>query len=901
MGSVKLCHGDSVTLSAAKFNVIVNTIAGHSGSEYLDGQGTAAGFFLPRCIVRDNNGNFLIGDSGNRRIRKMTKDGLVTTIAGNGGPSGADGPALSVGFNGFDGITIGDSGNIYITDNSIGKIRKLSPAGIVTTIASLLENITGIAAGPDGFIYFTSGNTIKKVSKTGVISNVAGNTRLGFADGTADKALFNTPRGLVFDRAGNLFVSDYYNYRIRKITPTGAVSTLAGSSGGYANGTGTDAKFAGPWSLVTDSLDNIYLTERYWNSTPARPDRIRMITPDGTVSTIAGTGDASFNNGPGIYAKFNNAEGIALGEAGSIFITDSGNNLIRKIAAADTIDGYLWTNGTSGRTTRVGSAGNYGVQTIVNGCTSDVDNYIAVYLNPAAAGSISASGNPGICPGDSIWLNAGPDTASWGYTVSTFAGFGIGQNNGPAESAQFNKPEGIAQDAAGNTYVADYSNHTIRKISPEGMVSVFAGSGTAGDREGMGSAAAFNYPTDVAADSEGNIYVADYGNNRIKKISSAGMVSNFAGKNTAGLADGPGNTAMFNGPAGLACDKDGNILVTDGLNNKIRKITPAGIVTTIFDTVRFLFPADIALDKSGNVYVANALSINIVKITPTRVSYITNSNWLYPFGILADDEQNIFVSDLSVSYLTRIDSNGNSRLVAGGRTNTGMEDGDATSAKFNRLARMVFDKKGDILIADFENHRIRKIALQSPYLWSDGTVQKHKTIKEAGTYSLQIKSGRCISAPVSISVIMLPGYTPQITRSGDSLNAGPGGTAYEWYFNGLLIPAASGQIIPMHGPGSYTVAAITDSCKSRLSPPYLVTGFSAQIANENVFLVPNPAQSQFRIAGLEAKTDVIIRSLLGQVVYKGVADANTDICLQNLPAGLYEVVAGNVKLRLMKD
>ena len=208
--------------------------------------------------------------------------------------------------------------------------------------------------------------------------------------------------------------------------------------------------------------------------------------------------------------------------------------------------------------------------------------------------------------------------------VSTFTGSGT--------EAQFEDPYGLAVDSFGNVYVADESNHRIRKITPadrieDRVVSTFAGSGTANSGNGTGTAAQFYFPGGVAVDSSDNVFVADSGNNRIRKITPAGVVSTLAGS-TEGFADGIGNTAQFNGPLGVAVDSSGNVYVADSYNHLIRKITPAGVVSTLAgtgtegfadgtgDTAQFYFPTGVAVDSYGNVYVADSNNHRIRKITP---------------------------------------------------------------------------------------------------------------------------------------------------------------------------------------------------------------------------------------------------------------------------------------------
>ena len=237
-----------------------------------------------------------------------------------------------------------------------------------------------------------------------------------------------------------------------------------------------------------------------------------------------------------------------------------------------------------------------------------------------------------------------------GSVVSTLAGSGVpGFADGPGATAQFRNPVGVAVDAAGNVYVADHSNSRIRKVSPAGVVSTLAGSGLYGFSDGPGATAQFGGPTGVAVDAAGNVYVADLGNQRIRKVSPAGVVSTLAGSGVSGFADGPGATAQFNLPLGVAVDSAGNVYVADGINQRIRKVSPAGVVSTLAGsgvfgfadgpgaTAQFWGPTGVAVDSAGNVYVAEGGNQRIRKVSPvfaditppviTSVSVDPNEVW----------------------------------------------------------------------------------------------------------------------------------------------------------------------------------------------------------------------------------------------------------------------------------
>jgi len=340
-------------------------------------------------------------------------------------------------------------------------------------------------------------------SQTVIVSTLAGSGPTGiysgsFADGERGAARFNCPHGITIDTAGNLYVTDYFNNRIRKVTPQGEVSTFAGgdstnSDGDFADGQGSNARFAHPVGITIDTAGNLYVAD-------AGNNRIRKVTPEGEVSTLAGSDEMGFADGTGAAARFKCPYGIAIDAAGNLYVADTYNNRIRKV----TMQGEVST----------------------------------------LAGSDSPIGKLDFADGE-------------------------------GSVARFYNPRDIAVDAAGNLYVADEGNSRIRKITPDGWVSTLAGEGDGFDgsfADGQGSAARFNGPYGIAIDAAGNLYVADEENQCVRKVTQKGEVSTLAGSRKAGFSDGEGNTACFLYPVGIAIDTAGNLYVADEGNHRIRKI-----------------------------------------------------------------------------------------------------------------------------------------------------------------------------------------------------------------------------------------------------------------------------------------------------------------------------------------
>jgi sugar lactone lactonase YvrE len=327
--------------------------------------------------------------------------------------------------------------------------------------------------------------------------------------------------------------------------------------------------------------------------------------------------------------------------------------------------------------------------------------------------------------------------------VSTVAGAGTADFvDGTGVNTLFNSPEKIISDASGNIYVADRSNNRIRKITPQGVVTTFAGNGNSGNADGQGTAAKFNQPFGITIDKEGNLYVTDAGNNSIRKITASGMVSTLAGGTGGGFADGTGSDARFNYPFAITIDASNNLLVCDLINNRIRKVTPSGVVTTFVGNGQSYFldgplsvatmynPTSIAIDPtSGNIYVGQDCFIR--KITPQGItSVLTGSTaqqggnsykdgpalvagFYYIFDLAVDKKGNVYAADCDNHVIRKITPDGMVSTYAGIRylnnTPSKYQDGLASDAYFARPSGITFDKDGNLLVSEQDNNRIRKI------------------------------------------------------------------------------------------------------------------------------------------------------------------------------------------------
>jgi sugar lactone lactonase YvrE len=398
----------------------------------------------------------------------------------------------------------------------------------------------GIAVDTNGNIYVadTENCIIRKITPPGVVTTIAGFARhSGSDDGTNSSARFNSPYGVAVDLAGNVYVADTFNCTIRKMTPVGTnwvVTTLAGLAGasGTNNGTGSAARFVYPMSAAVDSAGNVYVPDSSLTNTDYA---IRKVTPAGVVTTLA--------------AGFISPGGVAVDSATNVYVTDDAYQTICKITPAGVVTtlaaGFSYPCGVA-----VDSAGNLYV--------ADTDSCTIRKVTPAGV-------------------------------VTTLAGLAYsgGDADGTGTNAQFRYPCGVVVNRAGNVYVADTANGLIRKVTSAGVVTTVAGtiSISRGSAGGTGSAARFSSPNGPAVDSDGNVYVADTGNNTIREVTSSGVVSTIAGvAGVYGTNDGVGTEAHFFAPSGVAVDSADNLYVADTDNNTIRKVTPAGVVTTLAGT-----------------------------------------------------------------------------------------------------------------------------------------------------------------------------------------------------------------------------------------------------------------------------------------------------------------------------
>ena len=727
----------------------VSTFAGtafNNGKE--NGTGAAARFKYPRGIKIDSSDNLYVCDTTNHTIRKITSAGVVSTFAGVAETIGhKNGSRSAAEFNHPYDIEIDSSGNLYVADRNNHVIRKITTGGIVsdfvgfakspadadgTTTAARLSYPQWLTIDSSNNLYLTqwesqaAGHLLKKITSAGVMSTFAGNTTMGFANGTGTAARFRQLRGITKDSSGNLYVVDGFYANIRKVTISGAVVTTG--FGPFVD-PNRNVLFNGPQGLALDSSNALYVAD-------SENHVIRKIVFYGEVTTFAGTMSQAGKINTDDYntakaAKFNLPNGITI-VSGNLFVTEQNNFAIRKIynnGVVATFAGKLDYDTVS--KTGVGTAASFNTPRAI---TNDSSGNLYVVENISHT---IKKVTPGAIVSD-LEIKTEPKLLN---EVTTFAGLARteGPNDGIGSAARFYRPSGIIKDSSGNFFITDQTGQNVRKMTPEGVVSTFAGSvGSYGISDGLGTDARFRDPGPIAIDSFDNLYVNDATNFTIRKITPAGQVTTFAGlAQNSGTTDGTGSAARFSRPTALSIDSLNNIYVCEYLAHTIRKITPGGDVSTFAgrlgiegsqngakETATFKNPSGITIDSFDNIYVSE-YNHTIRKITPdgivsTFAGSVGNSGsadgigtaarFNSPNGLTVDSSNNIYVTT-SEHTIRKITPTGTVTTIAGRPGIQGNADGLGTAATFRLPYEMVVDSSNNLYITDLLNSTIRKLTL----------------------------------------------------------------------------------------------------------------------------------------------------------------------------------------------
>ena len=591
---------------------IITTVAGTGLPGYSGdrGKATQAQLNAPLDVAVDANNNIYIADNGNAVVRRISPDGIINTIAGNGVPlyAGDGGSALAAQID-PTALAVDNKGNLYIGDGENCRVRKVNANQTISTVAgngqrgntgdngtatsAAIDIVTGIAVDANGVLYVAANEWVRKIDASSNITTIAGSGNFGYIiDGVPATQAVLLPTAVLLDNNNGLLIADQNLSQLRRVDlTTGLISTVAGNRVTGYSGDGASAILAelnSPFALAMDASNGILIAD-------LGNGRIRRVASR-TINTVAGTNIA--DGGPATSAFLNFPTGVAVDSQGNIIVSDTNNGEVRKFTAGGAI-------GPFGQIpigqTPFGAAFDSGGNSYV----SD-DEPRVLKITSAGATSIIA-GNGTI-----------PYQGDGGLATSTGAG----------------APTAVAADAAGNVYFSDYVGKQIRQVSPSGRIKTVAGNGKAAFSGDKGAALSAGMdPLDIAFDAQGDLFVADALNNRIRKIAPDQTITTVAGTGAAGYAGDGGlaTSATLRHPTGVAVDTNGNLYIADAGNSIVRRVTAGGLITTIAGTgvpypsstdsgpaiMTQMSPLRVAVDGSSNVYVSDSLNDRVRKLTPT--------------------------------------------------------------------------------------------------------------------------------------------------------------------------------------------------------------------------------------------------------------------------------------------
>ncbi len=576
-----------------------------------------AQFGFPGGIAVDRLGNVYFSDTGNSRVRKITSNGIITTVAGTGvlGSSGDGGPAAAARLSYPAGLAIDTTGSLYIAD--IDRVRKVSPDGVITTAVS--TGAFGLALDQSGNLYLAAGLFVRKASPDGTVSVIAGGGPAGSGGdgGPATSAQLSRAAGVVLDAAGNVYIADAN--RLRKVSPGGTISTVAGGGNGdpSAGGPPTSARLD-LYGICVDASGDLYAAANHY---------ILKLSPNGVLTVAAGNASASAyysgDGGQALNARLNAPTGVAVDADDNLYIADSGNYRVRRVSTAGVIT-TVAGNGTQGYS---GDGGPAATAQLVGPHGLAVDTLGNLYIGDGSrVRKVLADGTILTVAGNGLPFGPG--------------GSPVTGDGGPAVAVQLTVPSGLVVDSTGNLYILDTENNRVRKVSADGIITTFAGNGIPGYSGDGGPATSAQLgitnqihginPTGLAFDGAGNLYITDDGNVRIRRVSPGGIITTFAGSGqTLGYSGdgGPASQAQMSFPSAVAADRDGSVFI--GESTRVRKVFADGTITTVAGSPMGIsgysgdglnatsaligFPAGLAVNSRGQVYIADP-NHNVIRV-----------------------------------------------------------------------------------------------------------------------------------------------------------------------------------------------------------------------------------------------------------------------------------------------